>query len=157
MRYPHRAGVDDRIRERLDALGKTKAAFIREHHYDPRNFYAWLGGRTPSDEYLRKLAADLQCSVAWLSFGEEAVAPSKKRVRRVLTCLVAALLGLNAWGAAEAQPLRDAPSLLDRAASYRKRLRRIWHGLTNRVSPAVGVSPIDVRNCPLVYRYVAMA
>lgn len=77
---PHFAfpGVGERIKERLAALGYGTVEdpdigrFIREHHYDGRYFYPWVNGRTPTGDYLLRLAADLECSRAWLLLGEGA-------------------------------------------------------------------------------------
>ena len=69
-------GVGERIKERLLALGYERAGkpdaarFMRELRYDGRYFYPWLKDRTPSGENLARLAADLQCSRAWLLLGE---------------------------------------------------------------------------------------
>ena len=77
MRYPNFPGVGKRIKERLLALGYMDAdgqpdiaRFIREKQYDSRNFYPWANkDRTPSGANLDRLAADLECSPAWLLFG----------------------------------------------------------------------------------------
>lgn len=84
MRYPNFPGVAKRILDRLVALGYVtedgkpdRARFLKEHHYDPRNFYAWTNeeqDRTPSDPYLTRLAADLETTRSFLLFGEESAA-----------------------------------------------------------------------------------
>lgn len=84
-------------------------------------------------------------------------APSKRRGRRALACLVAALLGVTAWGRVDAWPTTGWSLPLDRAASYRKWLVTRWRKLTRMVSPGVGLSPIVPRKSSEVYRYVAVA
>lgn len=82
MRYPNYPGVGKRILDRLVTLGYVTpegrpdiSRFIRERHYDPRSFYPWTKGRTPSGENLTRLVRDLECSPAYLLFGVELPAP----------------------------------------------------------------------------------
>lgn len=72
------SGLGERIRARLRALGYWKRdrpdvlRFCLEKGYRPQYVYAWLRDRVPSRANLDRLAADLDVSMAWVLFGEEA-------------------------------------------------------------------------------------
>lgn len=74
----HFPGVGGRIAARLIELGYQREGdgkpdagrFCKEHRYDARIFYEWLGDRKTPSKDLDRLVADLQTSKGWLFFGE---------------------------------------------------------------------------------------
>lgn len=74
QRFP---GIGRRVTERLRAQGYWKddrpdvGRFCRELGYRPQYVYAWLQGRTPDYDNLRRLSRDLDAPVAWLVSGEQ--------------------------------------------------------------------------------------
>lgn len=77
-RFP---GLSARLASRLRILGYSRngrpdvGRFCRERGYRRQYVYAWLAGRVPGPEYIRRLARDLDVSANWLMLGaaEEAV------------------------------------------------------------------------------------
>lgn len=122
MRYPNYPGTGKRIADRLEALGYVTldgrldiARFIREKHYDPRSFYPWIKGRTPSGENLRRLAQDLEVSPGYLLFGAELSRPIGGGSAIASTA-----------GSAEALPLADAWEAVSLIGRWIKRLFSLW-------------------------------
>lgn len=74
QRFP---GIGRRVAERLRSLGFWKddrpdvGRFCRELGYRPQYVYAWLQGRTPDYDNLKRLSRDLDAPVAWLVSGEQ--------------------------------------------------------------------------------------
>jgi len=71
-------GLDGRLRARLLELEYVKKGradyrrFALEHGTDPVYLWRWVNGKgAPSLEAARKLAADLEVSLAWLLLGDE--------------------------------------------------------------------------------------
>jgi PAS domain S-box-containing protein len=73
---PRLPGIGDRIGRQLKQIGYFKrgrpdvARFCADKGYRPQYVYAWLAGRTPSYDNLKRLAQDLQVSTSWLAVGE---------------------------------------------------------------------------------------
>jgi len=73
-----RPGIADRIRLRLRVCGYWKngrpdvARFCKEKRYRHQYVYAWLRGRIPVGQNLKRLGRDLEVSMAWILFGKEA-------------------------------------------------------------------------------------
>jgi PAS domain-containing protein len=70
-------GIGRRIAERMRTMGFWKddrpdvARFCRERRYRRQYVYAWLHDRMPGVENLRRLADDLDVTVAWLAVGDD--------------------------------------------------------------------------------------
>jgi PAS domain S-box-containing protein len=70
-------GIGDRIAQRMRVMGFWKddrpdvARFCRERRYRRQYVYAWLQDRMPGVDNLRRLARDLDVTVAWLAVGED--------------------------------------------------------------------------------------
>ncbi len=82
----NKKALAQRMRTSLRHLGYWKGdrpdvgRFCRERGYLPQSVYSWLRGVEPKHESLRRLAADLECTIEWLVSGEEA----RREVRRVV-------------------------------------------------------------------------
>lgn len=85
-------GIGPRVASRLKALGYWKNGkpevyrFADERGFQGSYVYRWLHGETPRGAVLFKLADALEVEARWL-----VPAPSYRRARKILTCLVAAL------------------------------------------------------------------
>ena len=136
MRYPHYDGVPERIKKRLLALHFVKpngepdyAKFIKTFHLDPRNFYAWMQGRTPSGEHAERLANCLECSMKWLLLGDDVPVTRAWVVPLVLAIGFSMALGAKA----DAQTLPVAQTTIKSrvmpliATRLRYRLQKVAH------------------------------
>lgn len=106
---PYNEDMAQRFRIALKRSGYWKGdrpdvgRFCREKGYLPQSVYSWLQGVEPRHEALRRLAAHLECNVAWLVAGEEAGA----QVREAVANLTAGP-GRSARGGAAARAGRGA-------------------------------------------------
>lgn len=105
-------GLADRLRARIAELGyKNPSRFADEKRYRVTDLHKWITDTTPCRATLERLADDLEVNVAWLLLGDASGVQKepprpRKRVGRVVKCLVAALgLTTTAWGSAQAEPL----------------------------------------------------
>jgi transcriptional regulator with XRE-family HTH domain len=140
-------GLGDRIKQRLVELGYQQTngkpdilGFSLKHSYIAMYLYKWANaGVMPSRENIERLARDLNVSAPWLLFGGEvdkAPAHPRKRGRRALGCLVAAL----AFTASSMVPVAVEPSrsATPNASTSYRRWRLYWWGLS-------GISPTTLR------------
>lgn len=155
MRYLHFPGVGKRMTERLLALGYVTAAgkpayalFIREKGFDPRYFYAWLKGRTPSGANLEKLVADLETTKGWLLHEEGAPGPFVAVGRKflLLFCLgLAALLGIAPRDASSGV-LSPAGTLAAPDSHHTLLLIGSWRRLLTALRDALTITPRGADN-----------
>ncbi len=112
------AGPGSRIRARLHTLGYWRRPavlrFCAEKEYRPRYLYAWLKNRVPSPENLRRLAHDLDVSMAWIMFGAAAGEPSDAAEASATTANPVRTRSEPARGPVAA-PLPESAELIDLA------------------------------------------
>jgi transcriptional regulator with XRE-family HTH domain len=150
-------GLGERIRQRLVELGYKQSngkadilAFSLKHSYLPMYLYKWVNaGVMPSRENVEKLSRDLNVSAPWLLFGNEvdkAPNPPRRRGRRALGCLVAAL-GVG-WLTTGSVPTEDrtiavaaASSALPLIGSVKRYWWRIRSACTTNQADLMGYCP----------------
>ena len=123
-------GFGERLGKLIREKGyKNAAQFADDAGIRITYVYKWLSGTIPERENLIRLGAIFDVSPAWLQWGDEvAREPLRRRAKKVLACLLAALLGISTGSVATTVHALPVTKIVG-ATSYRKWFIHLVHRL----------------------------